>query len=285
MSSRVVTTIGVIVVIVVGCSIALGLTAPDGSVRGTTAPNVVTSRSTPPPTTPTTATPTPEPEPTEPSIDRAPMAVAEPWAGRPAAATLSGDDVDWCDAVKISGSAPGFSKEQTRAGACAAVSFVFGERYSDRSLPKKSYSASDFDSALDAFAASTASTVYRPRIAAFVASPTSTNGENLGLILLRGQPAAPYRYYDSYEERSVWINPTWSTVSVSVDHSKASPRLVTRFTASAAVPVYDTARGRDAMMTIPTTATFALRHEGSAWKIGSFSIHTGTATYGGLDLR
>lgn len=295
MRSRVITAVAATVLVVVGCAVALGLTAPDGSVRGATAPNVVTSRTTP---TPTATTPSPTSEPTEtasePSADLAPAEVSGVWPGRPSAAKVDGDDIDWCGAVKVSasnGATSTFGAEQTKAAACAAVSFVFDERYSRRSLPRSSYKKSDFDSALAAFAQATGSAVYRPRIAAFVAHPTTTNGENLGLVMLRGRPGSGYRFYGpkntakGYADRAIWINPTWSTVKVTLDTSKASPRLTARFTASAAVPVFDTRRDRDAMMTVPTDATLVMRREGKAWKIGSFQIHTGAAGFTSLRVR
>jgi len=297
MRSRVITAVAVTVLLVVGCAVALGLTAPDGSVRGATAPNVVTTRTTPTPSSTTpTATPTPEPTATndEPSVDLAPAKVADVWPGRPKAVTVDGDQVDWCGAVKVSassGATSAFGAAQTKGAACAAVSFVFDERYARRSLPKSSYKKSDFDSALSAFAQATGSSVYRPRIAAFVAHPTGVNGENLGLVMLQGQPGAGYRYYgkkntlDGYTDRAAWINPQWSTVKITLDTSKVSPRLTASFTASAAVPVFDTNRGRDAMMTVPTTASLVMRREGKAWKIGSFQIHTGAAGFTSLRIR
>ncbi len=288
MRSRVITAVACVVVLLVGSAVALGLTSPDGSVDGATAPNVVTSRTTPTPTATTPSpvvTPTPSPSVVKNNPNLAPSSVSELWAGRPKAAALEGDRVDWCPAVKVSG------PKSTKKAACAAVAFVFDHRYSRLSLPRKSYERSDFSAVLKSISSNTRQTAYDSRLSSFLSSPSRAAGENLGLVTLQGNPGIGYRFYGpanstkGYKDRSVWINPTWSTVRTRQDFSRAAPRVVASFSASASIPVYNTGRKRDAMMTVPSTVTLTMREDNGKWKVASFQIHRTPPTFGSLAVR
>ncbi len=286
---------------IVVVSIAMGLAAPDGSVGGTPA----ASKSPPTTAAPTTA-PEPTPTPTVPpaGADLAPETVSGVWPGRPAATTLDGDRVNWCPAVRITGQAEAvriFGAKAVDAAACAAVSFVFDKRYSSRSIPRQSYKAADFDFVLDSLSSSTASRVYRPRINAFVASPGSVSARDaLGLVLLRGTgtldghtAAGVGRVYygkayttDGYRDRATWINPRWSTVTISVDRSRSSPRLMARLTADASIPVFNPGAKRADMLTVATAATYSLQHDGgTAWSIASWTVRTNTLGFAPMKLK
>lgn len=294
--------IAAVAVVALG-SVAFGLSTPDGEVGGSATP-ITQGPRTPfasSPTTATTATAAPGR-----GADRAPESVAGTWPGRPPGATASKGDVDWCGAVTTSGAAEAegvFGRAAVDAAACAAVGFVFDHRYSRLSLPRSRYTADDFDSVLPAIDPSTVSAVYRPRISAFVADPGSTNaGEQLGLVLFtaRDTPKGAahasagdgHVFYgtafttDGYRRRAAWINPTWSTVAISVDRSTSQPRLEARLTASAAIPVHATATDSDAMLTVPTRATFQLRQAGgTTWLVNGWTINRGDAIYAPLSVR
>jgi len=301
-------TIVTIVVVALG-SVLLGLATPDGTVGDAVQPVNQGPR-------PTTPAPAPDagtmPGPADPATDAAsgpdlaPAAVAGTWPGLPSGAAVSGAEVDWCGAVRTSGAAEAervFGREAVDAAACAAVRFVLDHRYSRLSLPRKTYRAADFDPILPALDPKTVTDVYRPRIASFTGDPRSNEaGEQLGLVLFtaRDTPGGaehasagrghvfygPAFTTDGYRDRAAWINPTWSTVSVSVDRSSSEPRIRTRLTASAALPVYSTTDDRDAMLTIPTRATFLMRHGGgSTWRINGWTISRGDATYAPLVVR
>ena len=301
-------TVGVIVVVALG-SVLIGLASPDGSVDGAVKPvnqgPRPTSATTPPSASPT-ATPTEEPAPGSSGPDLAPASVAGTWPGLPAKATATGKDVDWCGAVTTTGAREAervFGRKAVDAAACAAVGFVLDHRYSRLSLPRTTYEASDFDTILPSIDPPTVADVYRPRIASFIADARSdTAGEQLGLVLFtardtpRGAEHAsagrghvfygPAFTRDGYKDRAVWINPTWSSVEISVDRSSSEPRIRATLTASAALPVYATTTRSDAMLTIPTRATFLLRHGGgTTWRINGWTITRGDAAYAPLRVR
>jgi len=283
---------------VVVASVALGFATPDGYISG---------KPTLTPTAPHASTPIPTAiAPVNvPSADRAPATVAGTWPGRPAAATLSGDRVDWCPAVHVKGAGAmrgTFNVDQAEAAACAAVRFVFDKRYSRLAIPRKSYAAADLDFVLPALGASTVADVYRPRVANFLADPNSTSTRKaLGLVLFRGEatPAGANHaaagdgrnFYgkafsdDGYRGRAAWINPTWSAVTVSVDFTKAQPRIVATLDASASMPVFNPGKKRDDMLTVPTHATFYLRQSGTHWKIGGWTITSGPFAYAKLSVN
>ncbi|MGA8851856.1 MAG: hypothetical protein WB508_09060 [Aeromicrobium sp.] len=275
MLTKAVAVVAGIVLAAVGVSMAIGLTAPDGTV-GESARAAPTQR------------PSASPEPLEPAptSDVAPASVSGTWPGRPAAVTVDGSAVDWCPAVTTEASAEAveqFGREQVESAACAAVSFVFDHRYSRLSLPRSSYERGDFDEVLSALSRTTVNAVYRSRIADFVSSPSNTGAKRLGLVLLRSA-GEDHEFYgtknsaDGYDDRAVWINPRWSTVVVGVDRAKATPRLTARLTAQASIPVFATEAGRDDMLTIPTTATFFLRDEMGRWVIGGWTIDSGRSS-------
>lgn len=289
-----------VIAAVVFVSLTIGLASPDGSVGQ--------ARST---ATPKTAVPVPSPTPAATSIApatasaaRAPASVRGPWPGRPDAATLDGSTVDWCLAVRTSNAAKAeavFGRAAVRAAACAAVRFVFEQRYSRLSLPRPAYTATDFGFVLSPLAPATVA-AYRPRIDRFVSDPGSRAArDRLGLVLLRGVGTSSGAAHASagrgrvfygkaftttgYRDRAVWINPRFSRVAIRVDRAKAKPRIVATFTASAAVPVFDTSARRHDMLTVPTRALFYVRLEESTWKIGGWDIHDGKRSYARLAVR
>ncbi len=275
---------------VVLVSVAMGFAAPDGSVGGKpTASSTATTSD--PPTEAPAPTPTAEPA----SAALAPDEVSAVWPGRPASVAVTGTDINWCPAVRVKGGDDArriFGAKAVDAAACAAVTFVFDQRYSRLAIPRKTYKRSDFDFVLPALSASTASGVYRPLIDQFVANPGNTSARtSLGLILLRGAgtqdghtAAGVGRVYygkayttDGYRDRAAWINPTWSTVSISVDWTKSQPRIAAKLTAKASMPVFNPAAKRDDMLTVSTTATYYLRHGGGTkWSIGGWTVTTNT---------
>jgi hypothetical protein len=303
--SKWITMLAGVIAAIVLVSVAIGLTSPDGKVSDAKAKPSATASSTPT-ATPTSSSPTPTPTPdTEPSADLAPASVAGAWPGRPDTVTGAGSSLDWCPAVRTTGAAEAeqlFGKPAVDKAACTAVQFVFGKRYSRLAIPRKSYAAKDLDFVLPALASSTVN-AFRPRINTFVAYPNSVDArDELGLIALRGEgtPAGAGHtsagkgrvFYgkaystEGYRDRAVWVNPTWSKVTIRVDRSKAEPRIVATLDASAAIPVFNTAERRDDMLTIPTHAMFFLRRDGgSAWKIGGWRITSGTYDYERLKLK
>ena len=288
---------------VVLVSVAVGFAEPDGSVG-----DKPTASKTPPsavkPTESATPTPTPTPTADPASADLAPVAVSGVWPGRPTSTTLTGNDVNWCPAVRIKGGDEAkrvFGAKAVDAAACKAVAFVFDKRYSRLSIPRKTYKRSNFDFVLPELSSSTASQVYAPRVSTFVANPASTSARDaLGLVLLRGNGTTGGRtsagvvrvYYgkayttDGYRDRAAWINPTWSKVSISVDRTKSRPRVVAKFTAKASIPVFNTIVKRDDMLTVATTATYYLRHDGgSRWSISGWTVTTNTLGFTPLKVK
>ncbi|KAA1394401.1 hypothetical protein [Aeromicrobium ginsengisoli] len=306
MRSKWITVLAGLIATVVLVSVVIGLTSPDGSVTdGDTAkPSATATTATTPSPTPTATTPSPPAKPARPTAARAPASVRGPWPGRPDSVTLDGDRVDWCPAVRTTGATEAvevFGKAAVDDAACAAVRFIFGKRYSRLAIPRDSYDAQDLDFVLPALASSTTA-AFRPRVDAFVADPDSLDvREELGLVVLRGDgtlagatrtSAGSGRVFygtaysaDGYRDRAVWINPRWSKVAISVDRSKAEPRIVAVLDAAAAVPVFNPAERRDDMLTVPTHAMFFLRKEGSSWKVGGWRITSGTYDYARLTLR
>jgi hypothetical protein len=291
---------GVVTAIVL-VSVAMGFANPDGSVgdkpSASRTPNPSSTQSSAP-----TETPTPTADP--PSAERAPASVNGVWPGHPAAATVVGDKVNWCPAVHITGADEArrtFGAEAVDAAACDAVRFVFEQRYSRLSIPRKSYQRSSFDFVWPALSSVTASQVYRPRIDAFVANPGSVAARNaLGLVLLRGAGTSDGHtsagvgrvYYgkaytaDGYLDRAVWINPRWSKVAISVDRSLATPRIAAKLTAEASIPVFNPDEKRDDMLTVATSATYYLRHGGGTkWSIGGWTVTTKILDFAPLSVK
>jgi hypothetical protein len=291
---------GVVTAIVL-VSVAMGFANPDGSVgdkpTASGTPNASSTKSSEP-----TETPTPTAD--LPSVERAPASVNGVWPGHPAAATVVGDKVDWCPAVHITGAAEArriFGAKAVDAAACEAVRFVFEQRYSRLSIPRKSYKRSNFDFVLPALSSMTASQVYSPRVNAFVANPGSVSARDaLGLVLLRGAgtsgghtSAGVGRVYygkaftaDGYRDRAAWINPTWSKVSIGVDWSKSEPRIAAKLTANASIPVFNPGEKRDEMLTVATSATYYLRHGGGTkWSIGGWTVTTKVLDFAPLSVK
>ena len=301
--SKWITMLAGVIAAVVLVSVVIGLASPDGTVddKDLATPTVTTTA--PPPASPTTPAPTPAAA--RPSAARAPATVAGSWPGRPDSVTGDGASVDWCPAVRTTGAAEAekvFGKSAVDKAACAAVQFIFSKRYSRLAIPRTSYDAKDLDFVLPALASSTVD-AFRPRVSTFVAYPDSIDArDEIGLVVLRGEgtPAGAKHtsagsgrvFYgkafstNGYRDRAAWINPAWSKVAISVDRSKAEPRIVATLDASAAMPVFNTAKGRDDMLTIPTHAMFFLRRDqGTAWKIGGWRIDSGTYDYARLKLK
>ena len=279
--SKWITMLAGVIAAVVLVSVVIGLASPDGTINGD-------DRAASSATSPTTGSPTPTSEPVTPSAARAPATVAGSWPGRPDSVTGDGSSIDWCRAVRTTGA--------------AEAEKVFGKRYSRLAIPRRSYDVKDLDFVLPALATSTVD-AYRPRVHTFVAYPDSIDArDELGLIVLRGEgtPAGAKHtsagkgrvFYgkafstNGYRGRAAWINPTWSKVAISVDRSKAEPRIVATLDASAAVPVFNPAQRRDDMLTVPTHAMFFLRQaKGATWKVGGWRIDSGTYDYARLKLR
>lgn len=294
MKSKWVMALACAIAVVVTVSVSIGLASPDGSMDGVERPRNSAIAPSPTPTPVPTGT---EPTGTVPTADLAPIAVRGMWPGRPDRVRLAGHSIDWCPGVRTTGAAEAeqiFGAEAVDAAACAAVGFVLEERYSRLSLPRRSYEVSDFSGVLDSLTVATAQT-YRQRISRFIAAPGCRDAaEALGLVLLRGEVSGDHSSAGSgrifygpalttrgYRDRAVWINPTWTTVAISVDRAKAEPRIVAAFKASASLPVFDTSSKSDQMMTIETAATLYMRANGTkSWRVGGWtSLTTGTPTF------
>lgn len=252
--TRTAAVIAALVLAVLGVSLVIGVTSPDGTIR-------------------TSAESTTAPAPAEPSAAPRPD-VSGVWPGRPDEVRVDGTEVDWCPAVRADASAAAiaaFGRDEVDAAACAAVSFVLDHRYSDLSIPRD-YRASDFDDVLPAISRTTADTYYRRRIAEFVAAPGPAAADRLGLVLLTSAgPGHTFRH----DGAATWIDPHWSTVSVTLDTTRSTPRLTARLTARASVPVVDEQSGDDDMLTVPTTAGYLLRHEDGHWTVAGWTVRTG----------
>ena len=284
-----------VITAIVFVSVAMGFANPDGSVG-----DKPTTSGTPTASSTKSSDPTPDP----PSADRVPASVTGVWPGLPAAATVVGDKVNWCPAVHITGADEAqslFGAEAVNAAACDAVRFVFEQRYSRLSIPRKSYKRSSFDFVLPALSSSTASEVYAPRVAAFVANPDNVSARDaLGLVLLRGAGTSHGHtsaglgrvYYgkaysaDGYRGRAVWINPTWSKVAISVDRSTGQPRIAAKLTAKASIPVFNPGEKRDDMLAVATSATYYLRHDGGTrWSINEWTVTTNILDFAPLSVK
>ncbi|MCW2749476.1 MAG: hypothetical protein JWR83_586, partial [Aeromicrobium sp.] len=232
---------------VVAVSIVLGLASPDGSVGGSSTPGATPTHTATAKPKPTATKPTAtKSAPAKPSAALAPASVRGTWPGRPKAANLKGGKVNWCPAVRTSdtGAATSvFGGAATKAGACAAVRFVFEQRYSRLAIPRESYTSSDFSFVRSALSSSTGAGVYQSRVNAFVANPDNSSARGaLGIVLFSGAGTPGGAKHASagldrvfygkafstkgYAHRAAWIDPSWSTVTVSVDRAKAAPRLV-----------------------------------------------------------
>ena len=301
--SKWITMLAGVIAAVVVVSVAIGLTSPDGSVGNHDTAKPSAKAKVPKPTAVPTA-PTRTPVRFKPNAAHAPPSLDDAWPGRPSAVKDNGGSLDWCPAVRTTGAAEAeqvFGEAAVDRAACAAVRFIFGKRYSRLAIPRDSYDAKDLDFVLPALAASTVD-AYRPRINTFVAYPNSIDArDELGLIVFRGEGTAAGAKHTSagngrvfygkafstsgYRDRAAWINPTWSKVAINVDRSKAEPRIVATLDASAAVPVWNTAKRRDDMLTVPTHAMFYLRQDGGTWKVGGWRITSGAYDYARLKLR
>lgn len=303
MKTKALTIFAGAVTAVVVASVAIGLAAPDGSV-GDKPVASSTATASPTPSGAPSATPKPGPAADAPSAALAPQSVSGVWPGRPAKAKVTGNQVNWCPAVRVTGETEAvrlFGKKAVDAAACTAVRFIFDKRYSRLSIPRQSYKSASFDFVLPALTTETVNSYYRPRIAEFVANPGSISARDaLGLVLLRGEgvigkhnSAGPGRVYygkpfttSGYQDRAVWINPKWSTVAISLDYSKSQPRIAAKLTAQASVPVFNTAAKRDDMLTVATSATYLLRHgSGTQWAIGAWTVTTNTLGFAELKVN
>jgi hypothetical protein len=289
---------------VVAVSIVLGLSSPDGTVGSTSKPKVTGTVPSATPS-PTTTTSKPKPKPAAPRAALAPVSVRGTWPGRPKAAKLRHGKVNWCPAVHTSGAGEAdsvFGGSAAKTGACAAVRFVFEQRYSRLAIPRRSYKSSDFTFVRSAMSPTTATGTYRPRVEAFVANPTNAAARGaLGIVLFSGAGTPGGAKHASagldrvfygkafstkgYAHRAAWIDPFWSTVAVSVDRARSAPRLVASFTAAASMPVFNTSTGKDEMMTVPTIATFTMARSGSAWKVDTWTITSHSPNFAPLTVK
>lgn len=300
-----ITLLAGIIAAVVLLSVAIGLASPDGSVGIDDARATPTTSGRPTPSASPKPSAAPKPKEPTPTADLAPVSVRGPWPGRPRATKVDGSKVDWCPAVRTRGAGEAdrvFGKAAARRAACAAVEFVFDQRYSRLALPRRSYDAKDLDFVLRSLTPSTAA-AYRTRVAAFVGDPGNAHGrDELGLVLFRGEGTSAgarhaaagngHVFYgkayttSGYRNRAVWINPTWSRVTISVDRSKSRPRILATLQASAAIPVYDTGERRDDMLTVPTEAAFFLSlHDMKSWRIDGWTITRRPYDYGTLAVQ
>ncbi|MFC5675817.1 hypothetical protein [Aeromicrobium endophyticum] len=291
--------VGAVAAVALG-SVALGLASPDGSVGSSdrrSAPTAAGPSAAPASTSPATSASTPPAR----GPDLAPDSARGTWPGAPRGVVGADGTIDWCRAITTSGASEAIAavgREAVDAAACAAVRFAFEHRYSRLSLPRRTYAPDDFDSVVPALDPRTVADVYRPRITRFVADPDSRHaGEQLGLVLFaardtpRGAAHASagngHVFYGpafsarGYAGRAVWTDPTWSTVAIGLDRSTTPPRIEARLTASASLPVWSTTARRDAVLTVPTRATFVLDGAGGdGWRISGWTISRGRVAYG-----
>jgi|GEM_PF-3229108 len=299
MSKGVAALAGTVAVVVV-VSVILGLSSPDGTVGDKSTPVATATRETTPTPTPTATTT----KPPAPSANLAPTAVKGAWPGRPKAATLQDGKVNWCPAVRVTGAAAAnrvLGGSSANSGACAAVRFVFEQRYSRLAIPRRHYRSSDFTFVRSALTSSTAG-VYQRRVNAFVANPANSAARGaLGIVLFSGAgtPAGAKHasaglgrvFYgkafssDGYADRAAWIDPAWSTVTVAANRATATPRLVASLTATASMPVFNTRTRQDEMITVPTNATLTLVRHGSSWKVLTWTITSHASSFAPLHIK
>lgn len=281
MKTWVVKSVTAIVLVVAVVAVSLGLSTPDGQVRGAdgapaATPEVATEPSPEPSPDPTTAAPPADPAALSP--------VTGTWPGRPGGTPeVSPGVVDWCPAVQVQVSQAAraaVGEEAARAAACRAVAFTFDARYSRLSLPRESYSATDFAAVEALLTERTRGTTYPPRVSAVVAAPRSTAArEGTGAVLLDGPtPGGGRQFFGprwsdaGYADRPVWVDPTWSVVTVDLQRGGSRPLLAASLEASAGVPVWNPGTSTAEKLTVRTTATYVLA--GPDWSVNGWTLST-----------
>lgn len=277
-----------LVLLVAVVAVGLGLSTPDGTVRDASGPD-----STPSATSDATTEPSPEPTPVAPPADPTALSpVTGTWPGRPdGTPEVSPGVVDWCPAVQAQVSPAAraaVGEEAARAAACRAVAFTFDVRYSRLSLPRESFSATDFAGVEALLSDRARASTYPPRVSAVVAAPRSTPArEGTGVILLDGpSPGGGRQFFGpqwseaGYLDRPVWIDPSWSVVTVDLQRGGSRPLLSATLEASAGVPVWNPATSSTEKLTVRTTASYVLA--GPDWRLNGWTLGTDLAGFSPL---
>ncbi len=279
-------SITALVLVVAVVAVGLGLSTPDGEVRdadGDTTTSPTSPTSTVAPTPDASTAPSPEPSTAAPPADPAALSpVTGTWPGRPdGTPEVSPGVVDWCPAVQVQVSPAAraaVGEEAARTAACRAVAFTFDARYSRLSLPRQAYAATDFAGVEALLTDRARVSTYPPRVSAVVAAPRSTAArEGTGVVLLDGPtPGGGRQFFGprwtdaGYADRPVWIDPSWSVVTVDLQRGGSRPQLSARLEASAAVPVWNPARSTAEKLTVRTTAAYVL--SGPDWRVNGWTL-------------
>jgi len=240
--------------------------------------------------------------------ERSPVKVSRtvPWPGLPD--TISVDEstgtVNWCDDARLEpASGPAvytFGAIAVGEAYCDVVSFMFEQRYSALAVPRTTYELTDFDPLRKWLSAEAYDKLFLTKALLVVAEPDSADArKDLGLPLVHlsnDRPGAgslsagpDHVFYGNgagYDGRAVWINPTWHRTGLAVDQRTGLNRLSITMTASAALPVYNTATQHDAMMLVKTEATFFMKRRteesGRLWRIDGWEIVTPGSSFAPL---
>lgn len=267
------------VVVIASVSVVLGLSWPDGKVDEDGAAKV-------------TSTPR--------LGERSPVNVSPtvPLPGLPD--TISVDEstgtVNWCDGARLEpASGPAvymFGATAVDDAYCDVLSFMFEQRYSALAVPRTAYELTDFAPLQRWLSAVAYDKLFLPKAKHVVADPDNADArKDLGLPLIHlsnDRPGAgplsagpDHVFYGNgagYDGRAVWINPTWHRTGLAVDQRTGLNRLSITMTASAALPVYNTATQRHDMMLVKTEATFFMNRRtddsGRPWRIDGWEIVT-----------
>ncbi len=281
MKTWVVKGITTLVLVVAVTAVGLGLTGPDGQVRPSDrSPSAGSEETATPDAEPTT--PAPEPTPLAPADPTALSPVTGTWPGRPdGTPEVSPGVVDWCPAVQVQVSDAArraVGEQAAAAAACRAVAFTFEARYSRLSLPRETFAATDFAGVEAQLTERARTSTYPARVAAVVASPRSTAArEGTGVVLLDGPgPGGGRQFFGppwsetGYADRPVWVDPTWSVVTIDLQRGGSPPLLSARLEASAGVPVWNPATAAPEKLTVSTTASYVLA--GPDWRVNGWTL-------------
>lgn len=273
-------TVTALVLVVAVVAVGLGLSTPDGTVRDAPGPDSTSSA-----TSEVTEEPSPEPTAAAPPVDPAALSpVTGTWPGRPdGTPEVSPGVVDWCPAVQVQVSPAAraaVGEEAARAAACRAVAFTFDVRYSRLSLPRESFAATDFAGVEALLTDRARASTYPPRVSAVVAAPRSTQArEGTGVVLLDGPtPGGGRQYFGprwseaGYADRPVWVEPSWSIVTIDLQRGGSRPLLSATLEASAGVPVWNPATSTAEKLTVRTDASYVLA--GPDWRLNGWTLST-----------
>lgn len=279
-----------LVLVVATFSVALGLTEPDGKVDGS-------------PTAVTESTPA--------RADHSPVKVspARPWPGLPDGISVdeSTSSVNWCDAAEhepATGSAADFFGPASVGDAyCGVLGFLFEQHYSSLAVPRASYELADFSPLQEWLSTDAYDNRFVPKARSVIADPGDTSArKQLGVLLFHLGDDRPgngrlsagpnHSFYGKglgYDERSAWINPTWKRTGLLLDQVDGVARLSISVSASAALPVYNTATGHDDMLVVKTEAVFRMAKRttdsGRLWQIDGWRIVTPETSFAPLKLN